>query len=89
MSLNSPPMFAGRDHWRHPLPVHLHGDPLPALPVALSLLGGLLTLLGDPAAHHVQGQPPGAILSTATLTLEGREAALNFFLPLCKRKEER
>lgn len=53
----------GGDYRRHPLPVHLHGDPLPALPVSISLLGGLLALLRVSAAHHVQGESEGTLLS--------------------------
>lgn len=55
----------GGDHRRRPLPVHRHGDPLPALPVPLSLLGGLLSLLRVSAAHHVPGEPTGALLKHA------------------------
>lgn len=62
------------------MPVHLHGDPLPALPVSLSLLGGLLSVLCVSAAHHVQDEPQGALLSTSavplrlTATSEGEDA---------------
>lgn len=57
----------GGDYRRHPLPVHLHGDPLPALPVSISLLGGLLALLRVSAAHHVQGESEGTLLSYISL----------------------
>uniref|UniRef100_G3PMZ9 G protein-coupled receptor 180 n=1 Tax=Gasterosteus aculeatus aculeatus TaxID=481459 RepID=G3PMZ9_GASAC len=59
------PEGEGGDHRRRPLPVHRHGDPLPALPVPLSLLGGLLSLLRVSAAHHVPGEPTGALLKHA------------------------
>lgn len=60
---------AGGDHGGDPLPVHLHGHPLPALPVSLSLLGGVLSVLSFPAPHHVQNEPQGALLSMYSLTI--------------------
>ena len=62
----NPSLSVGGDYRRDPLPVHLHGDPLPALPVSFSLLGGLLSLLCVATAHHVQDKPQGALLSTST-----------------------
>lgn len=66
-------MCAGRDHRRDPLPVHLHGDPLPALPVPLALLGGVLPLFGHATAHHVQEQPQGAILNVSRANTKGEK----------------
>lgn len=57
-------LSAGGDYRCDPLPVHLHGDSLPALPVSLPLLGGLLSLLCFSASHHVQDEPQGALLSS-------------------------
>lgn len=53
----------GCDYRCDPLPVDLHGDPLPALPLSFSLLGGLCSLLCVFATHHVQKQPQGALLT--------------------------
>lgn len=58
----------GCDHWCDPLPIDLHGDPLPALPLSFSLLGGLRSLLCFFAAHHVQKQPEGTLLRQAHFT---------------------
>lgn len=80
-SLTLSSVSVGGDHRCDPLPVHLHGDPLPALPVSVPLLGGLLSLLRVPATHHVQDEPQGALLSTPTaalspiITSEGEHAA--------------
>lgn len=52
----------GGDYWCDPLPVHLHGDSLPALLVSFSLLGGLLSLLCLSTTHNVPDQPQGALL---------------------------
>lgn len=59
------PLSIGCDHRCDPLPVDLHGDPLPALPLSFSLLGGLRSLLCFFAPHHVQKQPEGALLRQA------------------------
>lgn len=64
----SVPLSIGCDHWCDPLPINLHGDPLPALPLSFSLLGGLCSLLCFFAAHHVQKQPEGALLRLADFT---------------------
>lgn len=58
----------GGDHRRDPLPVHFHGDTLPALSVSFALLGGVLSLLCVSAAHHVKDEPQGTLLSAATVT---------------------
>ncbi|XP_069567933.1 integral membrane protein GPR180 isoform X1 [Brachyistius frenatus] len=68
--LQQAPAGEGGDHRCDPLPVHRHGDPLPALPVSFPLLGGVLPLLRVPATHHVQDQPPGALLSTSAVTVQ-------------------
>lgn len=62
------PLSIGCDHWCDPLPINLHGDPLPALPLSFSLLGGLRSLLCFFAADHVQKQPEGALLRLADFT---------------------
>ncbi|CAG06654.1 unnamed protein product [Tetraodon nigroviridis] len=59
---------SGCDHRCDPLPINLHGDPLPALPLSFSLLGGLRALLRFFATHHVQKQPEGALLRPARFT---------------------
>lgn len=64
----SVPLSTGCDHRCDPLPVHLNGDPLPALPLPFPLLGGLRSLLCFFAAHHVQNQPKGALLRLAGFT---------------------
>lgn len=69
------PLSIGCDHWGDPLPVHLHGDPLPALPLSVSLLGGLRSVLCFFAAHHVQKQPEGALLMLARFLLNHASAA--------------
>uniref|UniRef100_A0A674MEJ4 G protein-coupled receptor 180 n=1 Tax=Takifugu rubripes TaxID=31033 RepID=A0A674MEJ4_TAKRU len=60
--LQPAPEGKGCDYRCDPLPVDLHGDPLPALPLSFSLLGGLCSLLCVFATHHVQKQPQGALL---------------------------
>lgn len=52
----------GCDHWCDPLPIDRHGDPLPALPLSLSLLGGFCSLLCVFATHYVQKQSQGSLL---------------------------
>lgn len=71
--LPSPP-DAGGDCGRGPVPMHLHGDPLPALSVSLSVLGGVLAVLRVSAVHHVQNQQQGALVSMPLQTEGGGES---------------
>ena len=87
---NKSSLSVGGDNRCDPLPVHLHGDPLPALPVSISLLGGVLPLLCVSASHHVQNEPQGALLSTAAVTITvliGSTGGPRLSFPLCQSRE--
>ncbi|XP_061522528.1 integral membrane protein GPR180 isoform X2 [Phycodurus eques] len=74
--LQRAPEGEGGHHWCDSVSVHLRGDPLPAVSVAFPLLGSLRALLGVAAAHHVQEQPEGALLSTCSGSMCSSFAAL-------------
>ncbi|XP_036066752.1 integral membrane protein GPR180 isoform X3 [Oryzias melastigma] len=69
--LQPSPETEGGDCGRGPVPMHLHGDPLPALSVSLSVLGGVLAVLRVSAVHHVQNQQQGALVSMPLQTEGG------------------